>query len=131
MRTVLSALTIIAITTTTSAVAQNTASGPVQFKRQVLDFGARVESACTSRKVQVTNISDTLIPDPDFKSEDPYTFAVQPGFRKCPNPLKPGETCRIYVNFCPLFGRNYKAKLFFKDTGVYLPMRGRGITNKF
>ena len=112
-------------------MAQDTASGPVQFKREALNFGTQLESTCTSRKVQVTNISNTAIPDPTFRTEDPKTFPIQPRFRKCPNPLKPGETCRIYVNFCPLFERNYQTKLYFKDTGVYLPLRGRGKGNKF
>lgn len=131
MHPVVSALVLIAITSTTSALAQNTGSGPVQFKRQVLDFGIQLESTCTSRKVQVTNVSEVAIPDPSFRTEDPRTFPIQPRFKKCPNPLNPGQTCRIYVNFCPLFERNYQTKLHFKDSGVYLPLRGRGKGNKF
>ncbi len=131
MRSVLSALSLILLTYTTYVQAQDTASGPVQFKRNALNFGAQLESTCTSRKVQVTNVSDTAISDPEFKTEDSRTFPIQPRFKKCPNPLKPGETCRIYVNFCPLFERNYRTKLYFKDSGVYLPLSGRGVGNKF
>ena len=126
MHRVISVLIIFTITSTTSALAQNAASDPVQFKRKFLDFGTRIESTCTSRKVQVTNISETAIPDPAFRTEDPKTFPIQQRFRKCPNPLKPGETCRIYVNFCPPFVGNYQTRLYFKDTSVYLPMGGRG-----
>lgn len=110
----------------TSVQAQSSAPGPVKFKREALNFGSRLETTCTSLKVQVVNISDAPISDPGFTLDNPEGFAIQSHFRKCPNPLEPGDTCRIYVNFCPQLVGRYQSKLYFKDTSVYLDLTGKG-----
>jgi hypothetical protein len=110
----------------TSAQAQSSASDPVKFKREALNFGSRLETTCTSRKIQAVNISDSPISDPGFTLENSEGFAIQPHFRKCPDPLEPGDTCRVYVNFCPDILGNYQSRLYFKDTSVYLELTGKG-----
>ena len=110
---------------------QQAFSDPVQFTRQELKFPPQAEDTCGSKKVEVVNISNQPISNPGFRIEGSASFSVQRYFRKCPNPLGPGETCRVYVNFCPYLDRFYQALLYFEGTRVFLRMTGEGRIRKF
>ena len=48
------------------------------------------------------------------------------GFKKCPNPLEPGQSCRVYVEFCPPLFHTYEGALVFSGSEHRIPLTGRG-----
>ncbi len=126
---VLIAPLLLSIVICTSTFAQET-NTTVRFKPEKLDFRGVLEMTCKPKKLVVTNTSGSNIENPDFAVEGAREFSVQNGFRKCPNPLLPGDTCRVYVDFCPQLYRTYKATLKFSGSQTGIPMIGRGATGR-
>jgi hypothetical protein len=104
--------------------AQETAT--VKFEPEEMNFPTVLYSTCRPKKIEATNVSNTAIENPGFTVEGDPEFSVQQGFRKCPTPLEPGETCRVYVDFCPQAHQSYSASLVFAESDNIVPMAGRG-----
>ncbi len=102
----------------------------VRFEPHELNFARTLEGECRPHKVVVINQSGAPIPSPGFSLEGDSVFMVQDHFRDCPDPLADGDTCRVYVNFCPPFGETYRGKLVFTPTGEYAAISGRGHQHK-
>jgi len=99
----------------------------IEYKPSKLNFGSKNADACTpGKKIEATNVSDVEIHNPRFNIEGAKEFSIQTTFRKCPDPLKPGQVCSIYINFCPQLYRKYEATLIFVGSAQMVPMVGRG-----
>jgi len=99
----------------------------VEYSRSEINFGSKIIDACTpGRKVKAKNVSDIDIINPQFTIEGAKEFSIQSTFKKCPDPLKPGQVCSIYIDFCPQLYRKYEATLVFSGSAQTVPMVGRG-----
>lgn len=99
----------------------------VEYSRSEINFGSRITGACTpGRKVKAKNVSDVDIINPQFTIEGAKEFSIQSTFKKCPDPLKPGQVCSIYIDFCPQLYRKYEATLVFSGSAQTIPMVGMG-----
>lgn len=99
----------------------------VEFKPSELNFGTKIADACTpGRKIKAKNVSDVEISNPQFVIEGANAFSIQTMFRKCPDPLKPGQVCSVYIDFCPPQYRKYEATLTFSGSSQTVPMVGAG-----
>ena len=109
-----------------TAAAQSTSSDFVEFKPGKLKFSSVLMGRCKPRKIDAINTSGSTIQAPVFQVEEGgEVFSLQKR-GKCPDPLDPGETCRVYVNFCPgMFGR-YKGTLVFSASDRQIQMTGSG-----
>lgn len=121
---VLTLLTAVALLFVGVARAQDTTSDPVQFKPDRLKFRV-VMHRCGSKKVKAINNGTIPINDPVFSVQGTNQFRVDKSFQKCPNPLGPGQTCGVYVAFCPHAAGTDKATLVFSATEVGVPLTGR------
>jgi hypothetical protein len=102
----------------------------VEFTPSKLNFGSKNVDACTpGKKIKAKNVSDIDISNPQFSIEGGKEFSIQSTFRKCPDPLKPGQVCSIYINFCPPLYQKYEATLVFSGSTQTVPMVGRGRTS--
>lgn len=99
----------------------------VELQPTELNFGTKIADACTpGRKIKAKNVSNVEISNPQFVIEGPKVFFIQTMFKKCPDPLKPGQVCSVYINFCPQQYRQYEATLIFSGSSQTVPMLGRG-----
>lgn len=99
----------------------------VEYSRSEINFGSRIVGACTpGRKVKAKNVSDVDINNPQFTIEGAKEFSIQNTFKKCPDPLKPGQVCSIYIDFCPQLYLKYEAILIFSGSAKTIPMAGMG-----
>lgn len=105
--------------------AQNT-SGDIRFKPDPLKFPSVAMGQCRSKKIVATNNTSSPVIDPTFRVEDSNDFSVKRRFMKCPNPLEPGQSCRVYVEFCPPLFHTYEGALVFTGSEHRIPLTGRG-----
>ncbi len=99
----------------------------VEYSRSEINFGSRITGACTpGRKVKAKNVSDVDIINPQFTIEGAKEFSIQSTFKKCPDPLRPGQVCSIYIDFCPQLYRKYEATLIFSGSAQTISMAGMG-----
>jgi hypothetical protein len=131
MRTTILIILLLLFTGGTSALAQDAPSGTIAFKPKIANFRNVMEDSCRPKKIIATNNTGAPIENPEFRVSDPDAFAIQRGFRKCPNPLGPGQKCSIYVDFCPQFLRTYRAKLYFQGNLNFVEMLGEGVAPAF
>ena len=106
------------------AQAQNSPSGSVEFKPERLKFSV-IMDRCGSKKIQAINSGTSNIQDPEFRIEGPNAFRVDKRRRKCPSPLEPGQTCQVYIAFCPYDTGSFEATLFFSGSEQSIPVTGR------
>ena len=74
---------------------------------------------CRSKKLTITNESETSVPSPELSLNTYDAFDFQKN--RCPEELGPGKSCKIWINFCPPhYDTTYTASLLIsgKDTGV-------------
>ena len=107
-----------------TAEAQNSPSGSVEFKPERLKFSV-IMDRCGSKKMQAINNGTSNIEDPEFRIEGPNAFRVDKRRRKCPNPLEPGKSCQVYVAFCPYDTGSFEATLFFSGSEQSISVTGR------
>ena len=107
-----------------TAQAQNSPSGSVEFKPQKLKFKV-VLDRCGSKKIKAVNNGATSIEDPMFEIEGTNEFRVDKTFQKCPNPLEPGQTCSVYIAFCPHRAGTSQANLIFSGSETDVSLTGR------
>ena len=83
-------------------------------------------SQCRSKKVTVINKSDSMDFAPAHMIEESEAFALQRN--KCPDTLKPGKSCKLWINFCPpAYDTTYETNLVFPELGMAVPVSGEGL----
>ena len=99
-------------------------AGQIEVSPKKLDFGTTAVGTCRPKKVEVRNDTGVAIKDPGFRIVGTETFFLQEQFA-CPKPLLPGDSCRVYVDFCPPLYVDYRGALAFSDSDETIPLLGR------
>jgi hypothetical protein len=122
-------LVVITVTTTlfsSGFVHALNSSGDIQFKPDPLKFPSVAMDQCRAKKIEAINNTSSPIKDPIFRVEGSNDFSVKRRLKKCPNPLEPGQSCSVYVEFCPPLFHTYEGALVFSGSEYRIPLRGRG-----
>jgi hypothetical protein len=109
------------------SIAQSDASGQVQFDPDQMSFRSVVIDRCKSRKIEATNNANLAIPDAKYRMEGSRAFSIAKRFKRCPDPLGPGQGCRLYIAFCPASAGIHEGSVVF-SSGIYerkIPITGR------
>ena len=99
-------------------------AGQIEVSPKKLDFGTTAVGTCRPKKVEVRNATGAAIKNPDFRIVGTEAFFLQEQFA-CPKPLLPGDSCRVYVDFCPTLYVDYRGVLTFSDSDETIPLVGR------
>lgn len=102
-------------------------AGQLSVRPDRLSFKSAVDR-CQSRKVEAENRTGAAVNNLRYDIDGPDSFAVAAGFKNCPKVLSQGETCRIYVKFCPFDPGVESATLVFAADGgggAAVPIEGR------
>jgi hypothetical protein len=98
----------------------------VKFKPEKLNYNSALMDTCRPKKLQVINTGQTAIENPVFQLQDSGVFHIQKSFKKCPDPVNPGEKCQIYIDFCPPLAKKYETTLTFSGSQQKIQLKGRG-----
>jgi hypothetical protein len=103
----------------------------IQFIPENMNYSFSHVDKCVPKKICAINNSNQDITDPRFSIAESKHFRIQEGFQGCPNPLPPGGTCVVYVNFCPELVREYQDVLKFSGSGseIQIALEGIGTSN--
>jgi hypothetical protein len=101
----------------------------VQFKPEKINYrNVRIDS-CKPAKMRATNNGPMALENPQFQVQDSRSFRIQKNFRKCPNPLNPGDLCQIYIDFCPTLSKKYETILTFSGSQQQILLQGLGVAS--
>ena len=97
----------------------------VRLEPASLTFGSLPMDICRSHQIVATNIGDKPIPNPEFSVSEAGAFRIQPP-RDVPDALLPGESCIVYIRFCPPLIGSFEADISFTGTQETIKVRGSG-----
>ena len=97
----------------------------VRLEPANLTFGSLPMDVCRSHQLIATNIGDKPIPNPEFSVSEAGAFRIQP-VRDVPDALLPGESCIVYLRFCPPLIGSFEAEVSFTGTQETIKVRGTG-----
>ena len=103
-------------------------SDSVQFKPTKLNYSSKLIDTCSPKKIQAINVGQFDIENPEFYLQGSDAFRIQKHFRKCPDPLGPGDKCRVYINFCASLEKTYEAILTFSGSEQVIQLKGSGVS---
>ena len=108
-----------------------TLADDIQFIPDNMNYSFSHVDKCVPKKICAINNSNQEITDPGFSISKSKHFHIQEKFQDCPNPLPPGGTCVVYVNFCPEFVTYYQDVLTFSGSGseIQIVLEGEGTSN--
>jgi len=103
----------------------------VEFKPATINYRTVRIDSCKPSKIRAINKGKTVLENPEFQLQDSKVFRIQNNFKKCPNPLNPGDVCQIYIDFCPTLAKKYKTILTFSGSQHEIPVQGNGDAGRY
>ncbi len=73
----------------------------------------------------------TAIETPGFRLVGSTAFRIQEYLGTCTDPLKPGDSCQVSIEFCPVRAKTYKGMLTFTNSLQVVPIKGSGVAAKY
>ena len=112
----------------TMFLAQSISAEELVFGKNKLNFRSITYQSCKSLKVTIINHENTLVEKPLLVLQGSKAFEIQSGFNSCGGGIEAGKRCSLYINFCPIAHKSYKATLKINGTNSELNLKGRGVS---